>query len=133
MISLDEFIYLRSEIRGHHEMVNHRMSWFAASQSLLFGAYASAAVPGQMHWFSERLVPIVGLLLCVLMIPAVESAFERIKSLRVVLKWVAPQFKAIYPINPDRWHHAAHLYPRLAPWIFLGAWFVVLAMNVRVS
>lgn len=130
--SFDEFVYLRGEIRGHHEMINHRMSWFAATQSLLYGAYASAIDSTGARWFSERLIPSVGILLCVLMVPAVESAFERVRKLRKVLKSnMTRQFRRIYPVNPDIWHGAAHLYPRFAPWIFLASWCLVLWKDFR--
>ena len=129
--SFEEFSYLRGEIRGHHEMVNHRMSWFAATQSLLYGAYASAIDSTGSRWFSQLLIPAVGILLCVLMVPAIESAFERIRELRKVLKNIAPQFERIYPINHDSWHGAAHLYPRFAPWIFLLSWCLVLGKELR--
>jgi len=87
VLSLDEFVYLRDEIRGHHEIINHRMSWFAATQSLLYGAYATAAASHDVpEYFSNRLIPIVGMLLCILTVPSIESALERIRSLRRVLK-----------------------------------------------
>lgn len=127
MLSLDEFVYLRDEIRGHHEMVNHRMSWFAATQSLLYGAYASAMDQSKTSWFSERLIPIVGILLCFLMIPAIESALERIRVLRVVLKKrISAPLNELYPLNKDWVHGAALLYPRFTPLVFLGSWFLVL-------
>jgi hypothetical protein len=127
MLSLDEFVYLRDEIRGHHEMVNHRMSWFAATQSLLYGAYASAMDQSKTSWFSERLIPIIGILLCFLMIPAIESALERIRVLRVVLKKrISAPLNELYPLNKDWVHGAALLYPRFTPLVFLGSWFLVL-------
>ncbi len=126
-LSFDKFVYLRDEIRGHHEMVNHRMSWFAATQSLLYGAYASAMNPSESTWFSERLIPIVGILLCLLMIPAIESALERIRILRIVLKKrISASLNEIYPLNQDWVHGAALLYPRFTPWVFLSSWFLVL-------
>jgi hypothetical protein len=100
-LNLGEFVYLRDEIRGHHEIINHRMSWFAATQSLLYGAYATAAASDNVpEWFSNRLIPIVGMLLCILMFPSVESALERIRALRRVLKANKTiRHKLIYPIN----------------------------------
>lgn len=127
MLSFEEFVYLRDEIRGHHEMVNHRMSWFAATQSLLYGAYASAMVQPKTSWFSKGLIPIVGILLCFLIIPAVESALERIRVLRVVLKKrISPSLNEIYPLNRDWVHGAALIYPRFTPLVFLFSWFLVL-------
>lgn len=127
VLSFDEFVYLRDEIRGHHEMVNHRMSWFAATQSLLYGAYATAIVSTKSSWFSEWLIPAVGILLCLLMIPAIESALERISILRIVLKKrISASLKEIYPLNKDWVHGAALLYPRFTPWIFLFSWCLVL-------
>jgi hypothetical protein len=127
VLSFDEFVYLRDEIRGHHEMVNHRMSWFAATQSLLYGAYVSAMVSTKNSWFSEWLIPVVGILLCLLMVPAIESALERIRILRIVLKKrISASLKEIYPPNRDWVHGAALLYPRFTPWIFLFSWCLVL-------
>lgn len=126
-LSFDKFVYLRDEIRGHHEMVNHRMSWFAATQSLLYGAYASAMNPSESTWFSEKLIPVVGILLCLLMIPAIESALERIRILRIVLKKrISASLNEIYPLNQDWVHGAALLYPRFTPWVFLFSWCLVL-------
>ncbi len=127
---LEEFIYLRAEIRGQHEIMNHRMSWFAATQSLLYSAYASSAVDKDKSWFSGWLIPVVALLLCILMIPAVMSANERICSLRKVLKSRAPRFWDLYPMNTDLSHYMAQLYPLFAPWIFLSSWLIVLRMGV---
>lgn len=127
VLSFDEFVYLRDEIRGHHEMVNHRMSWFAATQSLLYGAYVSAMVSTKNSWFSKWLIPVVGILLCLLMVPAIESALERIRILRIVLKKrISASLKEIYPPNRDWVHGAALLYPRFTPWIFLFSWCLVL-------
>lgn len=128
VLSFDEFVYLRDEIRGHHEMVNHRMSWFAATQSLLYGAYAST----KDSWFSEWLIPIVGILLCILMVPAIESALERIRRLRIVLKEkISTPLKEIYPLNGDWVHGAALLYPRFTPWIFLLSWSLVVLVKLK--
>lgn len=132
VLSFDEFVYLRGEIRGHHEMVNHRMSWFAATQSLLYGAYASAMASTKNSWFSEWLIPVVGILLCLLMVPAIESALERIKRLRIVLKEkISTPLKEIYPLNRDWVHGAALLYPRLTPWVFLLSWCLVLLAKLN--
>jgi hypothetical protein len=123
-LNFDEFVYLRDEIRGHHEIINHRMSWFAATQSLLYGAYATAAASTNVpECFSNRLIPIVGMLLCILMVPSVESALERIEVLRIVLKAnQTRRHKMIYPINSDLWHVVALQYPRLTPWVFYLSW-----------
>ncbi len=123
-LNLAEFVYLREEIRGHHEIINHRMSWFAATQSLLYGAYATAAASTRVPvWFSNRLIPIVGMLLCILTVPSVESALERIRSLRRVLKANKTiRHKMLYPINSVLWHWVALQYPRLAPWVFFLSW-----------
>ena len=134
VLNFDEFVYLREEIRGHHEMVNHRMSWFAATQTLLYGAYASPIASStdssKNSWFSEWLIPIVGVLLCSLMIPAIESALERIRKLRIVLKGrMSASLKEIYPPNDDWVHGAALLYPRFTPWLFLFSWFLALALD----
>jgi hypothetical protein len=126
---LDEFIYLRDEIRGQHEIMNHRMSWFAATQSLLYSAYASSTAK-EMALFRESLIPTVGLLLCILMIPAVMSANERISSLRRVLKSRAHNFRDLYPINTDRCHYKAQLYPLCVPWVFLVSWVFVVGMKI---
>lgn len=132
VLSFDEFVYLRDEIRGHHEIVNHRMSWFAATQSLLFGVYASAMASTRNSWFGERLIPVVGILLCILMWLAIESAFERIRRLRIVLKEkISASLKEIYPLNRDWVHGAALLYPRFTPWIFLLSWCFVLWCSLK--
>ena len=130
VLNIDEFVYLREEIRGHHEMVNHRMSWFAATQTLLYGAYASPIALPEDIWFREWLIPIVGALLCFLMIPAIESALERIRKLRIVLKKrMSARLMQIYPPNSDWVHGAALLYPRFTPWLFLFSWCLVLALG----
>ena len=128
-LNLEEFVYLRDEIRGHHEIINHRMSWFAATQSLLYGAYATAAASANVpEWFSNRLIPIVGMLLCILIVPSVESALERIRALRRVLKAnKSIRHKMIYPINSVLWHWVALQYPRLAPWVFFLSWIFLFA------
>jgi hypothetical protein len=125
----ERFIYLRSEIKGQHDIMNHRMSWFAATQSLLFGAYASSACNKQILWFSMKLLPMVGIMLCILMIPAVISAHERIQSLRTRLKIIARPFAHVYPMNPDCYHNIAQLYPCCAPIIFLISWGIVVYKN----
>ncbi|MFM6172404.1 MAG: hypothetical protein ACKPB4_09770 [Sphaerospermopsis kisseleviana] len=131
-----EFVYLRDEIRGHHEIINHRMSWFAATQSLMYGAYATAAAAAaaataaetatkgpELKDFYTHLIPGVGIILCILMVPSVESAIERIRALRRVLKADRTfRHKKIYPINSDLSHWAALLYPRLATFVFLVSW-----------
>jgi hypothetical protein len=131
VLTLDEFVYLRDEIRGHHEIINHRMSWFAATQSLLYGAYATAAASDNVpELFSNRLIPLVGTLLCILMVPSVESALERIRALRRVFKANRTiRHKIIYPINSVLWHWVALQYPRLAPWVFFLSWGFLLAHN----
>lgn len=127
-LTFDEFVYLREEIRGHHEIINHRMSWFAATQSLLYGAYATAAGKIEPKFFSSYLIPVVGIILCILMVFSVESAIERIEALRRVLKAnKIVRHKRIYPINSDLMHGAALLYPRLATIVFLVSWGFLLS------
>ena len=140
-LTFDEFVYLRDEIRGHHEIINHRMSWFAATQSLLYGAYATAAAAAaaaaatatatdkmELKYFSSYLIPVVGIILCILMVFSVESAIERIEALRRVLKANRiVRHKRIYPINSDLMHGAALLYPRLATIVFLVSWGFLLS------
>jgi hypothetical protein len=130
-LTFDEFVYLRDEIRGHHEIINHRMSWFAATQSLLYGAYATAAAAAgkiEPKYFSSYLIPVVGIILCILMVFSVESAIERIEALRRVLKAnKIDRHKRIYPINSDLMHGAALLYPRLATIVFLVSWGFLLS------
>ena len=109
------------------------MSWFASTQSLLYGAYATAATATatdkmELKYFSSYLIPVVGIILCILMVFSVESAIERIEALRRVLKANRiVRHKRIYPINSDLMHGAALLYPRFATIVFLVSWGFLLS------
>jgi hypothetical protein len=74
-ISSDDFTYLRGEIRHEDNLINHRLSWLVSSQSFLLTGSAIALngplqskspVYAQLSLTLVSLIPIVGVLVCVL-------------------------------------------------------------------
>jgi hypothetical protein len=51
------------EIQAEHALISHRMSWYAASQSFLFTAFAIAGGANDWKWFFMLGMPALGIAL----------------------------------------------------------------------
>ena len=132
------------EVKIGHELnlINHRISWLATSQSFLFVAvatlltsdYASAHLAARVFLFS---IPVVGLCLCFVVLGAVNAA------LRVLSRDLLPERAALVveinrisgltlaPLGPDRLTEFFGALPaRWIPIIFGGSWFIVIGLLV---
>src|SRR5476651_1305004 len=87
-----EFYHLvRSQIEHEDNLNSQRLSWFVASQSFLFTAYAivvSNLSPGRLPWVEEQisllilLIPLLAILTCVLIYATILAGSAAMRNLR---------------------------------------------------
>jgi hypothetical protein len=130
------------EVKIGHELnlINHRISWLAASQSFLFVAVATlfATHSGQGHdaifWFIFY-IPLMGIILCIVVLVAVNAA------LKVLANDLLPERAALVaeiknlsganlaPLGPDRLTNFFGAIPAIwIPSVFIFSWVVVLVL-----
>ena len=126
---------------GHElNLINHRISWLATSQSFLFVAVATLLAAGSEHAHPAVMlfllsIPVVGLVLCIQVFRSVRAA------LKVLTNQLLPERAALVselnrlagtnfaPLGPDRVTDFEGALP--AKWIpssFIVSWIVVLAL-----
>lgn len=126
---------------GHElNLINHRISWLATSQSFLFVAVASLVATREARSHPALIafsfsIPIVGLVLCIQVFRSVRAAFK------VLTEHLLPERESITnelnrlaglslaPLGPDRLTDFVGALP--AKWIpatFIVSWLVVLAL-----
>lgn len=130
------------EIKIGHELnlINHRISWLATSQSFLFVAvatllttdYPMAHLATRVFLFS---IPVVGLSLCLVVLTAVNAALKVLTSdllperAALVVKINRLAGLALTPLGPDRLTEFFGALPaKWIPMIFGGSWLMVIGL-----
>jgi hypothetical protein len=138
-----EFAELIETKIGHElNLINHRISWLATSQSFLMLAVAALLATRETRFHPAVLgfafsIPIVGLVLCIQVLRSVRAAF------RVLTEHLLPERRSLTnelnrlsglsmePLGPDRLTDFVGALP--AKWIpatFMVSWLVVLGLLV---
>lgn len=117
------------QIDKEDNLIDQRLNWMLASQSLLFGALGVShqAIAELMY----LIIPIVGIGVSILVGKSVWGAVASLKQYRGDLEKACPQ-------ECDKEKHFPQLHrdpknlcrglvsPKALPWLFLGAWIVII-------
>ena len=126
-----EYQTLRDESRSEHTLMANRLTWYVTSQSFLVTAFAISRGAGftWFHIFSTLLIPAIGLLSSLLVLPSIAGACATIKL------WHAKQreffarhseFKAAFELQRAAWIETRGLlFPQFIPVIFGVFWVVI--------
>ena len=119
------------EIDKEDNLIDQRLNWLIASQSLLFAALSLSDKPitGFMVW----IIPIVGMGVSFVVGESVRGAVASLNQYRNNLIKACPKEWDKEKCFPQLHRDQKNLYrglvsPRALPWLFLGAWTVVLLM-----
>jgi hypothetical protein len=106
------------------------MSWYVASQSFLFSAFAVACNVGQHFWWLRRwFIPSVGIGVSLLIGASIYAGLLAMRILRKAeteLRHALPDLNRISPM-PQWLHILGMAAPALLPIAFIISWIVVLA------
>ena len=128
---------------GHElNLINHRISWLATSQSFLFVAVATLFATYSNETHSAILVflfclPVIGLALCIQVFRSVRAALKvltyHLLSERAALVTELNRLvgTAFAPLGPDRLTDFEGALPaKWIPSVFIVSWLVILALLV---
>ncbi|MDB5334109.1 MAG: hypothetical protein JWP03_5260 [Phycisphaerales bacterium] len=133
----DYYRLIRSQIEHEDNLISQRLSWFVASQSFLFTAYAivvSNIQPGKLAWVTGQqhllldVIPIVSILTCVLVYATIVAGVIAIVHLRRLYRTHADvSARAGFP--PVQGHRRTQIFgqigPLLLPLVFLAVWLAL--------
>jgi hypothetical protein len=127
---------VRSQIEHEDNLINQRLSWFVASQSFLFSAYAillSAASQGRLQRFVTQqeilffLIPLVAIGVSILIYITVIAAMLAMANLRRLLKNHLDDTALLPPVQGHRQTFLlGQATPILIPFLFMISWIVLL-------
>lgn len=127
------FVYdkIREEIRTEYGLITSRLTWFVTSQSFLVSAFAISQANGfrWFPWFATLLLPAIGLLIALLVLPSLIGACKTIdlwheKQAHFFADY--PEFQAALSLQRKPWiERQGLLLPQLMPFIFVVFWLVI--------
>jgi hypothetical protein len=126
-----EFQTFRDEIKSEHNLIASRLNWYVTAQSFLIIAFAIAEATGftWFRWFSRVLLPAVGFLASLLILPSVVAALKTIQLWHAKQEEFLkhhPEFKVSFELSRNSWLHEASLaFPKLFPLLFGLFWLVI--------
>lgn len=133
----DVLEFIRREVAHEFTLLNSRLTWLTASQSFLIAAFTLAlgnAAVYRAGWYVQALLPILGMLICLVAIPGVAGAHKQIRiwlakqhSLMAKLRTNAdfePLRNARLEGNPelDSIHSRSSMFAQFLPWLLLAFW-----------
>lgn len=136
---LDHYRLVRSQIEHEDNLVSQRLSWFLASQSFLFTAYAiTLNGPVQLHSQAfeakERLLmyllPLVGIISAALIWLSILAGFRAMRALREdFYRMIGNRLPSGLPVIQMTGGTllGGQLGPLMLPVIFLAIWLILLA------
>ena len=117
------------QIDKEDNLINQRLNWMLASQSLLLGALgvSDQQIAGLMY----LIIPIVGIGVSILVGVSVQAAISSLQHYRVDLEKACPQEHDKEKCFPQLHREPKNLYrglvsPEALPWLFFGAWILIL-------
>lgn len=126
-----EYEKIREEIRAEYGLITSRLTWFVTSQSFLVSAFAISQANGFVwfHWFSTLLLPAVGLLIALLVLPSLIGACKTIDlwhQKQALFFTHHPEFCAALALNRKPWiERQGLLLPQIMPFVFVIFWLVI--------
>jgi hypothetical protein len=138
---LDRYRLVRSQVEHEDNLVSQRLSWFLASQSFLFTAYAiTLNGPIQLHFQNfeaqERLLmhllPMVAIISAALIWLSIIAGFRAMRTLRDgFYRACGPSLpEGLPPIQTTgRTLLGGQLGPLALPLIFLAVWLILLVRS----
>jgi hypothetical protein len=137
MDPLEHYRLVRGQIEHEDNLVSQRLSWFLASQSFLFTAYAiTLNGPVQLHFqvfevqerLLMRLLPVVAILSAALIWISIFAGFQAMRKLRDDFELSCKNLPAGVPSiqTTGRMLLGGQVGPVSLPIIFLAVWLVLL-------
>ena len=124
------------QIDKEDNLIDQRLNWMLASQSLLFGALGISGrhIAGLMYF----IIPLVGLGVSILVGASVRAAVLSLQHYRDNLAKACPQEYDKNLCLPELHREPKNLShglvsPRALPWLFLGAWILILIWAIANS
>jgi hypothetical protein len=131
---VDYYKLIRSQIEHEDNLISQRLSWFLASQSFLFTAYAivvSNLTAGHIPWAMRQqhlllaVIPVVSILTCVLVYATIVAAVIAIVHLRRLFNSHAASV-GMTGLPPVQGYRQTQIFgqigPLLLPLVFLAVW-----------
>ena len=117
------------QIDKEDNLMDQRLNWMLASQSLLFGAFGVSHQ--EIAELMYLIIPIVGIGASILVGISVRGAVASLKQYRGNLEEACPQKCDKEKHFPQLHRDPENLYlglvsPKTLPWLFLGAWIVII-------
>jgi len=133
------FKYFREEIQLEHSLLMGRVTWYITCQSFLLTVYGiTYSNSGGPNWFSNILLPILGISVTFLALHMIQGATLTIKMWSEMRVNLINNYPALDPVLITRWrsnpnsqnhkdiiHTKALLFPRFIPIIFLITWILI--------
>ncbi|HET6246292.1 MAG TPA: hypothetical protein VFE47_01235 [Tepidisphaeraceae bacterium] len=124
--------FLREEIRFENSLIMGRVGWIVTAQSFLVSPLIIAGIGAnadRIWWIWRLALPILGMILCLLILPPIWAGRERIEQLRDAYCRLGND-----PLPPrgELWYHVGQWFSFGAPILFFCFWTIILiAVNLR--
>lgn len=131
--------FCRWEVQHEFNLLNHRISWYILSQSFLITAFAVSVgykVNGG-NWLMQWILPILGLLTSILVIPGINGACDTIdiwmrKQRQLLFKYKDGHLKDFIIsrddftlLSEDKIHVGSYYFARYLPLTLIATWVVI--------
>jgi ABC-type transport system involved in cytochrome bd biosynthesis fused ATPase/permease subunit len=144
-LKLEALKFYRSEITLEFTLLGQRVSWFVMVQSFLITAFAiSTGYKNEgFNWFSKIVLPLIGMLTALVVIPGVTGASDTIDL------WLRKQRKLLRDhrqeledfinsrdelahLADDKIHTRSHYFARYLPLLTFVMWLAILILAILV-
>jgi uncharacterized membrane protein YhdT len=133
------FKYFREEIQHEHTLLMGRVTWYITCQSFLLTVYGITYSNSRgPNWFSNILLPILGISVTFLALNMIQGATLTIKMWSEMRVDLINNYPELDPVLITRWrsnsngqnhkdaiHVKALWFPRFIPMIFLITWILI--------
>jgi hypothetical protein len=125
---LDEFKFVREEIRFQHQQLNSRVGAYLASQSFLVTAMIAssrggAGQPG-LKFVSLAALPLIGICISIWILGAIRGAWSRIEEQRKVMEKYQVREKLMAEDPNNQAHERGRFYAFAVPRAFVAFWAI---------
>jgi ABC-type transport system involved in cytochrome bd biosynthesis fused ATPase/permease subunit len=144
-LKLEALKFYRSEITLEFTLLGQRVSWFAMVQSFLITAFAISTgyKLGGFNWFSKIVLPLIGMLTSIVVIPGITGASDTIdmwlrkqrKLLgdhRDILEDFTSPRDDLAHLADDKIHTRSHYFARYLPLLTFVMWLAILILAILV-
>jgi len=133
-LTIEEYSFLREEIRHQDNLINARLSWLVSSQSFLLSGFAvtlngsaQSLLPiyAKLNLILVNTLPVAGLVTDLASYLTIWAAISRMKNIRHIAGSAHPPH--LPPVQADRLTRRLGLSgPILIPLVFLAVWLAIL-------